>query len=104
MLPHLQLDDMRKWVGKNTEYLTVETINPTSTSTVQILVATATAAANGQSIGDISIILSEGLAAALQASVQTAVEACKIPGAKELRRDIAADCMSFKHPQTFLKA
>jgi len=42
-------------------------------------VATATAAANGQSVGDISIILSEGLAVALEASVETAVTACNMP-------------------------
>jgi hypothetical protein len=46
------------------------------TSTVQIVVATATAAANGQNIGDISVILPEGLASALQSSAEIAANAC----------------------------
>lgn len=91
---------MVKWIGVNTQYLTIETINPTSTSTVQVVVATATAAANGQSVGDVSIILSEGLATALQASVDGAVQACKIPGLKLARRDAAADCKS-SHLRTY---
>lgn len=86
----------------NTEYLTTEIINATATSTVQLVVATATAAANGQSVGDVSIILSEGLAAALQASVQSAVQGCKIPGLKMSRRDAASDCKSLL-PSSYLK-
>lgn len=62
-----------QWIGVNTEYLTV-----TGTSTVQVVVATATAAANGQSVGDISLILSEGLANALQDSVEAAITACNV--------------------------
>lgn len=71
----------------------MEIVNATATSTVQLVVATATAAVNGQSVGDVSIILSEGLATALQASVETAVKACKIPGLR--RRDTASDCAFF---------
>lgn len=58
------------------------------TSTVEVVIATATAAANGQHIGDISIILPEGLADALETSVLTAINSC---GAivKKARRDVA---------------
>jgi len=46
------------------------------TSTIEVLIATATAAANGQNIGDISVILPEGLANALENSVQGAMSDC----------------------------
>ena len=46
------------------------------TSTVEVVIATATVAANGQNVGDISIIIPEGLANALQSSVEAAVDAC----------------------------
>lgn len=65
----------------------METINPTSTSTVKIVVATATAAANGQSVGDVSIILSEGLAVALRNSVIEGINACNAVPTKLRRRD-----------------
>jgi hypothetical protein len=63
----------------------LETINPTSTSTIKVVIATATAVANGQSVGDLSIILPEGFAGALQGSVTSGVEACNAVPAK-LRR------------------
>jgi hypothetical protein len=46
------------------------------TSTIDVVIATATAAANGQNIGDISIILPEGLADTLTTSIETAISAC----------------------------
>lgn len=46
------------------------------TSTVEVVIATATAAANGQNVGDISIILPEGLVTALQSSSEAAANAC----------------------------
>jgi hypothetical protein len=55
------------------------------TSTVKVVVATATAAANGQNVGDISIIISEGLADALLSSAEAAADACS--GILERRRD-----------------
>jgi len=60
-----------RWIGVNTEYLSMA-----GSSTVQVIFATATAAANGQNIGDISIILPEGLATALQTSAEIAANAC----------------------------
>ena len=64
-------DSLYRWIGVNTEYLSMD-----GTSTVEVVIATATAAANGQSIGDISVILPEGLAVALQNSAETAANAC----------------------------
>lgn len=55
----------------NTEYLSIS-----GTSTISIVIATATTAANNQDVGDISVILPEGLAAALTNSATTAVSAC----------------------------
>ena len=46
------------------------------TSTVDVVIATATAKANGQNIGDISVILPEGLADTLTNSMTTAINAC----------------------------
>jgi hypothetical protein len=46
------------------------------TSTVEVVIVTATAAANGQNVGDISIIIPEGLVNALQSSAETAADAC----------------------------
>ena len=46
------------------------------TSTVEVVIATATAATNGQNVGDISIIIPEGLANALQSSAEAAADAC----------------------------
>lgn len=67
----------------------METINPASTSTVKIVVATATASANGQSVGDVSIILPEGLAVALQSSVTEGINACNAVPAKLRRRNMS---------------
>ena len=92
-----------QWIGVNTEYLTV-----TGTSTVQVVVATATAAANGQSVGDISLILSEGLANALQGSVEAAITACNVLAKRGLERHSLfgkrqSDSGKCKHhPRTFL--
>ncbi|KIN00783.1 carbohydrate esterase family 3 protein [Oidiodendron maius Zn] len=79
MLPspkYLQSLDIAKafwilWIAVNTEYLSMD-----GTSTVEVVVATATAAANGQNVGDISIIIPEGLAIALQSSAEAAADAC----------------------------
>ncbi|CZT12957.1 uncharacterized protein RAG0_16592 [Rhynchosporium agropyri] len=60
-----------KWIGINTEYLSMD-----GTSTVQVLFATATAAANGHNVGDISVILPEGLANTLTKSIKTAIDTC----------------------------
>jgi hypothetical protein len=70
----------------NTQYLSFETMNPTSTSTIQAIVATATAAANGQSLGDISLILPEGLATELLDFITTGTQQCGV-AAKVRRRD-----------------
>ncbi|KAH8819032.1 Spherulation-specific family 4-domain-containing protein [Xylogone sp. PMI_703] len=71
-------DTTTKWIGVNTEYLSMD-----GTSTVEVVIATATAAANGQNIGDISVILPEGLAVALKKSVNNAISSC---GALKLRK------------------
>ena len=47
-----------------------------STSTVEVVIATATTAANRQNVGDISITIPEGLAIALQNSAEAAADAC----------------------------
>lgn len=84
----------------------METINPTSTSTIQFIVATATAAANGQSVGDISILLGEGLAQDLQSAANDLISACGALTAKKrlLRREIeyrqTADC---NYPWVYIK-
>lgn len=53
-----------------------------------MVIATATAEANGQHVGDISIILPEGLSRALTKSMTTAIDACGALAAVKLRRDI----------------
>jgi hypothetical protein len=58
------------------------------TSTVDVVIATATAEANGQNIGDISVILPEGLADALTNSMTTAIDACGGVVTKKMRREI----------------
>ncbi|KAE9364360.1 hypothetical protein N431DRAFT_105536 [Stipitochalara longipes BDJ] len=72
-----------KWIGVNTEYLSID-----GTSTVDVVFATATAEANGQNIGDISIILPEGLAGTLTNSVSTAIDSCGAVVTKRMRREI----------------
>ena len=46
------------------------------TKTVHVVFATATAAANGQNVGDISAIIPEGLAVSLQSNVEAAASLC----------------------------
>lgn len=58
------------------------------TSTVDVVIATATTKANGQNIGDISVILPEGLADALTNSMTTAIDACGGVVTKKMRREI----------------
>ena len=58
------------------------------TSTVDVVIATATAEANGQNIGDISVILPEGLADTLTNSMATAINACGGVVTKKMRREI----------------
>lgn len=58
------------------------------TSTVQVVFATATAAANGQNVGDISVILPQGLSNALTKSVDTAIDACGALATVMFRREI----------------
>jgi hypothetical protein len=67
----------------NTEYLSID-----GTSTVDVVIATATAEANGESIGDISVILPEGLADTLTNSMTTAINACGGVVTKKVRREI----------------
>lgn len=79
-----------KWIGVNTEYLSLDTINPTSTSTVQIAVATATEAAGNQAAGDLSVIIPAGLAKALSDAANDAVTACNALSTKLRKRDAAS--------------
>lgn len=72
----------------HTDYLTDLTVNPTSTTTVQVLVATATAASDGQSIGDVSILFSQALAQSLQDAAVVACQACNV-GALNTRSEHA---------------
>lgn len=60
-----------QWIGVNTEYLSIS-----GTSTISVVIATATAAANDQNVGDISFILPEGLASTLTNSASDAISAC----------------------------
>ena len=46
------------------------------TKTIHAVFATATAASNGQSVGDISVILPEGLATSLKNNVENAANLC----------------------------
>jgi hypothetical protein len=64
-----------KWLAKHIDYLTETTVDGT-TSTVQLSVAIATAAAEGVAAGDTTVILSEGLAQKLAQAAADAVKAC----------------------------
>lgn len=79
-----------KWIGVNTEYLSLQTVNPTSTSTVQIAVATVTEAADNQVVGDLSVIIPAGLAKALSDAANEAVNACNALSVKLRKRDAAS--------------
>lgn len=63
-------------MGTNASYLSVTTINPTNTSTIQVVVATATADGNGQHSGDISMILPEKLVESMKDSFAAAAQTC----------------------------
>jgi hypothetical protein len=65
----------------------VSTVAPGTTKTVGIAVVTATAAADGQSVGDIAVIVPELLANSLQNSAAAAVHACSALSAKLRKRD-----------------
>ena len=56
-----------------------------------VVIATAIAAANGQNVGDISVIIPQGLADALLDSVETAVDACGGVAGKARRDDTPAN-------------
>ena len=68
------------------------------TSTVQVVIATATAVANGQNIGDVSVIIPEGLAVSLQGSVETAIAACgEVVGKVRRQADAGNDAQMRLH-------
>ncbi|OCK74167.1 hypothetical protein K432DRAFT_447449 [Lepidopterella palustris CBS 459.81] len=82
-----------KWIGVNTEYLTLLTVTTTAdsmvstiTSTVQLSVETATTSADGISPGDVSVLLPEAFVDALEGSVKTAMQTCNA-GVKIRKRD-----------------
>ena len=58
------------------------------TSTVDVVIATATAKANGQNIGDISVILPEGLINKLKDLITTAINSCKVVTRKKRRGEV----------------
>lgn len=58
------------------------------TSTVDVVIATATAKANGQNIGDISVILPEGLINKLKDSMTTAINSCGVVTRKKRRGEV----------------
>lgn len=60
------------------------------TSTIDVVIATATAEANGQNVGDISVILPEGLADTLSTSMSTAIDACGGVVTKKMRRELGS--------------
>jgi len=72
------------WLAKHIDFLTETTVDGT-TSTVQLSVATAAAAAGGVAVGDITVVLAEGLADSLAKAADAAVQAC---GALNAKRDI----------------
>ncbi|KAF7871778.1 hypothetical protein EAF04_003885 [Stromatinia cepivora] len=76
-----------QWVATNPSYLSVTTINPTNTSTVQVVVATATADGNGQHAGHISMILPEKLVESMKDSFTAAAQTCNAVTAKRFRRN-----------------
>ena len=71
-----------QWIQKNTNYVAIQ-----GTKTIEAVVATATTASNGQSVGDISIILPEGLANSLKKSAIAAIDACDGFKKRQIRRD-----------------
>ncbi|KAB8299308.1 hypothetical protein EYC80_001383 [Monilinia laxa] len=76
-----------QWVGTNPSYFSVTTISPTNTSTVQVVVATATANGNRQHAGDISMILPEKLVESLRDSFTSASQTCNAVFTKSFRRN-----------------
>jgi len=52
-----------------------------------VVIATATAVVEDQGIGDVSIILPEGLAKSLESSVETAITSCGSVVKKKVRRE-----------------
>ncbi|KAF2002592.1 hypothetical protein P154DRAFT_573795 [Amniculicola lignicola CBS 123094] len=93
-------EDETKWIGVNTEYLTKETVTKVIdnvetviTSTVMISVTTATAAADGLEVGDVTILMAENFRGALSEAVAVAAKACA-PGAKRRRRQDGGDFLA----------
>ncbi len=66
----------------------------TTTSTLTVLVETASAPANGQSVGDIAVVLPQALADSIQGSVNTAVASCGALNVK-VKRDINSGKSAF---------
>lgn len=83
----------------NTELLTdlpyTTTIDnkPTVTTTpVKLSVVTATAAAEGVAVGDVTVLMSEQFKDGLSGAIDAAVKACGSPGRKLRQRAVGADC------------
>lgn len=82
-----------KWIGVNTEYLTAVQVTttknnrPTTIATsIEVSVATATAASNGEAVGDVSVVLSPAVVNKL---ITLAEEVC---GKKRKRQNGAGSC------------
>ncbi|KAI2467340.1 hypothetical protein F4781DRAFT_402531 [Annulohypoxylon bovei var. microspora] len=72
-----------RWLAKHIDFLTETTSNGAS-KTVQLSVATAAAAAGAVSVGDITVVLAEGLADKLAQAADAAVKVCN---ARNVKRD-----------------
>ncbi|KAI0886492.1 uncharacterized protein GGS22DRAFT_186564 [Annulohypoxylon maeteangense] len=77
-----------RWLAKHIDFLT-ETTSQGTTKTVQLSVATAAAAVGSVAVGDVTVVLAEGLAGKLAQAADAAVKACNALGAK--RDSIAPD-------------
>ncbi|KAI1456290.1 hypothetical protein F4805DRAFT_233996 [Annulohypoxylon moriforme] len=79
-----------RWLAKHIDFLT-ETTSEGTTKTVQLSVATAAAAAGSVAVGDITVVLAEGLADKLAQAASAAVKTCN---AVNVKRDaIASDAV-----------
>ncbi|KAG9236729.1 hypothetical protein BJ875DRAFT_524325 [Amylocarpus encephaloides] len=74
-------DSTTRWLAKHIDFLT-ETTTQGTTSTVQLSVATAAAAAGAVAVGDITVVLAEGLANKVAQAADAAVKACNAVNAK----------------------
>ncbi|KAK2601892.1 hypothetical protein QQS21_004579 [Conoideocrella luteorostrata] len=92
-----------KWIGHNNDYLTevpeTTTINGVKTTMEvkqQLLVVTATAAAEGVAAGDVSLLITESMQRELQTLVKAAAASCGAPARKSKRDGMSCMINAFQ--------